>query len=286
MTIRIERVRPEWVPELGRICFEAFSALQDAHGVERDFDSPDSGAMIVGMFASREDFAGFAALDGDRLLGSNFLGFSDDVAGVGPITVRPDVQAQGVGRMLMNAVLEEARRRGIARVRLLQEAINTASLSLYTSLGFDWREACALMRPAIAPEASPGVRPVEERDLPAIDAISRRHYHHSRRNEVAGFLRMGLPGVLLDRGGRATGYYFPGMLGHGFAEHEEDLALLVTQAMRDAPPMFHRCIVPLGEQGLHRGLLGAGCRTIKLLNYMSLGEYTRPRSAWMPCIGF
>jgi GNAT superfamily N-acetyltransferase len=285
MSIRIERVRPEWVPELGRICFEAFSTLQDRHGVERDFDAVESGEMVVGLFASRADYAGFAALDGDRLLGSNFLGFSDDVASVGPITVSPEAQGRGVGRTLMNAVLDEARKRGRSRVRLQQEAINTSSLSLYESLGFDWREGCALMRPSIASDADPLMRAIEEDDLGTIGAISTRHFHHSRRNEAEGLLRIGVPGVLLERDGRCTGYFFPGMLGHGFAESDADLATLVTQAMRVAPPMFHRCIVPLGENGLHRALLGAGCRTIKLLNYMSVGPYQRPIGAWMPSIG-
>ena len=286
MTIQIIPVEPGHVAELGRICFEAFGALQDRHGVERDFDSVETATMLIGMFASRADFAGFAAIKGRTLVGSNFLGFSDPVAGVGPITIRPETQSAGVGRALMIAVMDEARRRGVHQVRLQQEAINTVSLSLYTKLGFDWRESCALMRLAPAEADHPLVRPATADDLPEIDRVSIRHYHASRKNEVAWMLKAGMPGfVFRDPGGQVSGYYLPGFIGHGFAESADGLAALMLHAARYAPPPFLRALVPLGEVALHRALLKGGCRTIKLFNYMTTGAYERPRSAWVPSIG-
>jgi hypothetical protein len=35
---------------------------------------------------------------------------------------------------------------------------------------------------------------------------------------------------------------------------------------------------------LFRAALAAKCRVVKLLNYMSLGEHTTPRGAWLPSI--
>ena len=286
MDIQIVRVDPGHTPELGRICFEAFGALQDRHGVARDFDSVETATMLVGMFASRADFAGFAAVDGGRLVGSNFLGFSDPVAGVGPITIRPDAQSAGIGRALMLAVMEEAGRRGIRQVRLQQEAINTTSLSLYTKLGFDWREACALMTLAPAKADDPRVRAATIDDLGAIDRVSTRHYHATRAKEAAWMLQAGMPGfVIRDPGGAVTGYYFPGFIGHGFAQSAEQLVALILHAARHAPPPFLKALVPLGEAELHRALLAAGCRTVKLFNYMTTGEYQRPRGPWIPSIG-
>ena len=43
----------------------------------------------------------------------------------------------------MQDVIDYARRNNIARVRLLQDAFNTASISLYASLGFDVKHAVA-----------------------------------------------------------------------------------------------------------------------------------------------
>lgn len=285
MSIEIVPVRADHVPALAKICFEAFGRLQDRHGVERDFDSVQTAEMVVGLFAGRPDFAGFAAVQRNKLVGSNFISFSDPVAGVGPITVDPEVQAGGIGRALMVAVLDEARRRGVSMVRLQQEAINTSSLSLYTKLGFDWREACALMRPAAADRDDPRITPVTAADLPEIERLSSRHYHHSRRGEVEGFVKIGLPGVLMRRDGRAVGYYFASFIGHGFAETPDDLATMISCCTRHAPPPFHKVLVPLGQHALHRALLAAGARTIKLFNYMTVGEYRPPAGAWVPSIG-
>lgn len=300
MPLTIRPVHDSDIPNLARICYEAFGALQDRHGVERDFDSVQTAAMVIGMCAMRPDFAGFVALDDNRVVGSNFLCFSDadnasmaaGVAGVGPITIDPAAQSKGAGRALMLAVMNEAERRGIRHVRLLQEAVNTTSLSLYTKLGFDWKEACALVRfppadhPSVAAHAhDPRITPVTTADLPAIADISTRHYGSSRRNEVAGYLDMHMPGFMLRQRSTPTAYFFPGLFGHGFADSEADMAALISYSVPHAPPMFQRFLLPLSQNDLNRQLMERGCRTIKLFNYMSLGPYRAPTGTWLPAIG-
>lgn len=291
MTVTIVPIHDSHIPTLGRICFEAFGALQDRHGVERDFDSVDVAQQVVGLFASRPDFAAFMAVD-ERAepLGSNFLcccdaGAHGGVAGVGPITIRPDAQSHGAGRALMIAALDEARRRGIARVRLMQETINTASLSLYTKLGFDWRECVALVRPAAAASDVPGVEAITESHMPEIDALSRRHYHHTRVQEARMLMSIGLQGFVLRRAGVSVGYFFPSFLGHGFAATAHDMANLIGHAMRHAPPPFRKTLLPLGQHELHRLLLERGSRAVKVFNYMSVGPFEAPSGAWMPSVG-
>ena len=289
MAAKIVPVRPDHIPALAKICFEAFGALQDRHGVERDFDSVETSEMVVGMFGSRPDVAGFAAEENGELLGSNFIMFADPVASVGPITVAPGTQARGVGKALMLAVMEEARKRGVAQVRLQQEAINTASLSLYTKLGFDWRDGCALVKiggmAAVPPAAGATIRAATGDDLEAIDRISSRQFHATRRGECGVMLKMGFPTAVLVRGGEVRGYHFPGFLGHGFAETAADLAALIAHSARHAPPPFQKVLVPLSQNELHRTLLGHGARTVKLFNYMTVGPFTPPGGAWVPSIG-
>ncbi|MBC7783390.1 MAG: GNAT family N-acetyltransferase [Burkholderiales bacterium] len=284
-SITIQPVKPKHIPELAAICFNAFGKLHERHAVEADFDSIETANMVIGMLAASPEFAGFVAMVDGKIVGSNFVSFSDPVSGVGPITVDPACQARGVGRRLMQAVMDAAKERGVREVRLLQEAINSTSLSLYTKLGFDWREGIAMFRPVSSPEADRNVRAVTDADLPAIDAISIRHYGSTRINEVRGFMAMQMPGVLLERQGRPIGYFFPGMFGHGFAETEQDLAVLIGQSMRTAPPMFQKTLIPLGAHELHRALLSAGGKTIKQMNYMTFGPYTRPMGGWVPSIG-
>lgn len=287
MPISIIPVAPEHFPALASICYRAFGTLQERHGVEKDFDSVETAGMVIGLFGSRPDFAGFAARDDatGKLLGSNFLQFSDPVAGVGPITIDPDDQSRGLGRRLMRAVLDEAARRGIAQVRLMQECINTASLSLYTKLGFDWRECCVMMRIEPAATDDPRIRPLTAEDLPAVDRLSTAQYGSTRVNEIAALLKIQFPGFVLDEGRGVAGYFVPGLIGHGFATRDEHLAALITHAGRHAPPMFHKFLLPLGEHNLHRLLLDARCRTIKMFNYMTTGPYERPTGAWVPSIG-
>lgn len=285
MPVRLFTPHATDIPALAQICFDAFGTLQDRHGVERDFDTVETAGRVMGMFCSRPDIWGVAARDSDEIVGSNFLQVSDPVAAVGPITVKPGVQSRGVGRALMDAVLRESRRREITRVRLLQEAINTTSLSLYTKLGFRWREAVALMRLTPAPADDPCVRALTGADLDAVDRISRRQYHATRVNECRVMLGMQMPGFALERRGEVEGYSFPGFLGHGFAPSAEDLAGLITHAARHVPPPFRKVLVPLGQHELHGTLLARGATTIKLFNYMTVGEFRAPEGAWVCSIG-
>lgn len=285
MSVRLFKPEPAQASELARICFDAFGTLQDRHGVERDFDQMELAEMVMGMLLNRPDFYGVAAEESGRIVGSNFLQLSDPVAAVGPITISPDAQSKGVGRMLMEAVVQEAQRRGVQRVRLQQEAINTTSLSLYTKLGFVWRDACALMKPAAAEREDPAVRMATEKDLDAIERISTAVYHSSRRNEVAAMLAAHFPVVVLERGGQVVGYHMPGFFGHGFAENATDMMTLINQSMRVAPPPMRKILLPLSQHELHVGLLERGAKTVKLFNYMTLGEWKRPAGAWVPSIG-
>ncbi len=137
--IELSRPAAQDAPKLGRICFEAFRAVSEGHGFERPFPDPETAARVLQLILDLPGSFGVAARVDGRLVGSNFLLLTDGVAGVGPITVDPAIQGRGVGRRLMQAVLDYAAQRGVERVRLLQDACNTVSLSLYASLGFDRR---------------------------------------------------------------------------------------------------------------------------------------------------
>src|SRR5688500_14371619 len=147
MSIELIPATPEHLDALSRICHFAFNTLHQRHNVLPDVPTEDVGRLIIGAVLQRPDYAGVVAVDDGRILGSNFLLLADEVAGVGPITVDPTTQSRGVGRLLMQWVIDEARRRRgrDGHVRLFQEALNGTSLSLYTRLGFRWRDAAALM---------------------------------------------------------------------------------------------------------------------------------------------
>jgi GNAT superfamily N-acetyltransferase len=236
------------------------------------------------MLVQRDDFYSVSALDDGRLVGSNFLSLMDPVAGVGPITVDPLAQGQGIGRTLMQDVIDYAHRNNIEQVRLMQDSFNVASLSLYASLGFDVKVPVAFMQATPLAEADDSVRPITEPDLPAIEELSERIYKNSRRNEVAAAAPYGFAALLRERQGRVTGYLLPGIFGHGVAETEEDALTLIGEAARRLPPEIARFFCPLTESSFYREALHSGCRVIKVMNYMTLGPYEQPEEVWMPSV--
>lgn len=284
MNLELVPATEEHIPLLGDICHRAFSSLHDRFGVERDVPDPDVGVMILSQTVKRPDYAGVMAVLDGRVVGSNFLTFADEVAGVGPITVEPDLQARGVGRALMRWAVDEAARRGIRETRLFQETLNTTSLSLYTSLGFDWRDSAALMQAAPAASADPDVRPVTADDLPAIAGLSAAAYGFSRAGDAAQLVAWDVPGFLKVVDGEPRAYLFATLFGHAGAVADQELLDLASQAARHLPPPLARFICPLARPALFREALARGHRTVKMLSYMSLGGFSPPPGSHFPSI--
>ena len=127
----------------GRIIYEAFKGINEAHGFPPDFPSMEVATQLAEAFiANPSIFAVIAEVDG-KVVGSNFLWEGDPIRSVGPISVDPAAQGAGIGRRLMQAVLE--RGKDAAGIRLVQDAFNTRSISLYASLGFQAKEPLMLM---------------------------------------------------------------------------------------------------------------------------------------------
>ena len=284
MAIRLVPAEPQHVSELGRICFESFREVHDRGCGTRDFPTVDIARQVLGMLVQRDDFYSVSAMDDGRLVGSNFLSLMDPVSGLGPITIDPSCQGQGVGRTLMLDAIDYAQRHGIEQVRLMQDSFNVASLSLYASLGFDVKVPVAFMQAAPLAEADDSVRPISEPDLPAIEELSERVYKNSRRNEVAAAAPYGFAALLRERQGRITGYLLPGIFGHGVAETEEDALALIGEAARRLPAEIARFFCPLTESSFYRKALQANCRVVKVMNYMALGPYEQPEEVWMPSV--
>lgn len=284
MSLQLIPLHQNHLPQLARICYEAFSELQVRHAVPCDIPDLETGMLIISHVASRPDYTGVVATIDDRVVGSNFLLHSDSIAGIGPLTVDPQVQSRGVGRALMQWVMEEANQRGIRQTRLFQETINTTSLSLYTSLGFTWRDSAALMRVNPANSDDPSIRPLTTADLDMVKSLSLQAYGFSRAGDAAQLLAAQFPGFLREREGRAVGYFISSLFGHAGAETDDDLLALIAHAARHIPPAMALFICPLSRPHLFRRALAMGHRTLKMLSYMSLGEFTEPTGVYLPSI--
>jgi predicted N-acetyltransferase YhbS len=269
----------------GQICYDAFTALNTAHGFPPDFPSPAvAEGLIASMFANPGFYSVVAEMNG-RIVGSNGLDERSIIRGVGPITIHPEVQNMGVGRLLMQAVMDRARDRGAAGLRLVQAAFHNRSLSLYTSFGFDVREPLSCLQGAIREPGVPGcqVRPAIPADEDASNALSRRVHGFDRAVELAQAILQGTARVV-ERGGRVTGYTTHlAFFGHSTAETNLDMQALIASVDSFAGPGI---LVPSRNSALLRWCLQNGLRVVEPMTLMSAGLYNEPAGAWLPSVVF
>src|SRR5918996_5269585 len=198
-------VEPGDTEACAQILFDAFGRLHDHHRFPRDFPVLEAAVGMMGMSIPHPSIWGVVAeLDG-RIVGSNFLDERDPIRGVGPITVDPGSQDMGVGRKLMEAVMQ--RGEGAPGIRLLQDAFNLRSLSLYGSLGFHVKEPAAVVsgKPRSGPARGVDVRPLEEGDLDGCEALCKKVHGFERTNELRDSIQAFAPFVAV-RDGRITAY--------------------------------------------------------------------------------
>ena len=120
-------------------------------------------------------------------------------------------------------------------------------------------------------------------NLDSIKLLSIHSYGASRAKNADRLLVAKFPGFLRERDGRIVGYLISSLFGHASAETDDDLLALIAHAARHVPPELATFICPSRPE-LFRKALVAGYRTLKVLSYMSLGEFTPPVGSYLPSI--
>jgi GNAT superfamily N-acetyltransferase len=269
----------------GQICFDAFSTINAKHGFPCDFPGPEAPIGLLSMMFSNPGFYCVVAETGGTIAGSNCLDERAEIFGVGPITVDPRAQNSGAGRMLMQAVIDRARDRRAAGIRLVQAAFHNRSLSLYSSLGFDIREPLACMQGRTFERSVPGctVRPAEPADLNACNAVSRQVHGFERATDLEQATERGTA-IVVERGGRITGYASSlAFSGHATAEINLDLQAMISSANSFGGPGI---LVPTRNNALFRWCLRNGLRVVQPMTLMTMGLYNEPAGASLPSILF
>lgn len=300
MTIRIREMRQEDVEACGGICYAAFRDIAERHNFRPDFPTPERAIQLMQSLVENADvFSVVAELDG-AVIGSNHLVEYDAIRAVGPITVDPQAQAKGAGRMLMETVIERwksnantnegGNRIRSAGVRLVQDAFNTASLSLYASLGFEVREPLALMEGVLKGDVPTDVtvRALKEEDYASCAELCRLVHGFDRLNELKHTPPF-LTSFVAERDGRITAYASAAhfwALNHAVAETMSDMCALLTGASNLSQGEPLSFLLPTRQSSLFRWCLQKGLRVMKPLTLMSMGEYHEPRSCYLPSVGY
>jgi predicted N-acetyltransferase YhbS len=269
----------------GQICFAAFSTINAAHGFPCDLPSGEVATGLMAMMFSHPHFYCVVAEVDGRVVGSNCLDQRSIISGVGPITVDPAAQNLGVGRRLMQAVMERSEQRGDAGIRLVQAAFHSRSLSLYTALGFDIREPLACVQGRTRDRGVPGctVRSATTADVDDCRALSLRVHGFDRSGELAEAIERGTA-LVVERGRRISGYTnHLSFFGHATAETNVDLQALISSVDSFGGPGI---LVPARNTALLRWCLSNGLRIVQPMTLMSQGLYNEPAGAWLPSVSF
>jgi ribosomal protein S18 acetylase RimI-like enzyme len=285
MDIVIRRGEVEDAAQCTTIFYEAFKANAERHNFPNEIAPPDS--RTVSSWAKRFSHPGYygvvAELDG-RIVGSNFLDERDPIAGVGPLTVDPLAQDNGVGRRLMEEVLLHSAEKRHPGVRLVQAAYNRRSLVLYTKLGFQVREMLVSMQGPPLRLQIPGhnVRPATKADLDFCNHLCKRVHGHARGAVLLEAIEQGTASVVV-REDRITGYTTGiGFSGHAVGESNSDLKALIGAAPEYTG--IAGFLLPTRNGELFRWCLQNGLKVVLPLTLMSLGLYNESSGSFLPSI--
>jgi predicted N-acetyltransferase YhbS len=283
MSIALRLVTAADAPACGRVLYDAFKALADRHAFPPDFPSPEVGTEILGTLARHPKLYGVVAEQDGRILGSNFIDERNMVFGIGPISVDPAVQNAGLGRRLMQDVLDRAA--GAPGIRLVQAAFHNRSLCLYTSLGFRTREPLSLLQGGPLNVTFPGhdVRPATAADAAACNALCRAIHGVDRDGELRDAVAQG-SAMVVEHLGAITGYAtVVGFIGHAVARSNTDLMALIGAASAFPGPGF---LLPTRNHEVLSWCLAQGLRLVMQMTLMTIGLYNEPDGAWLPSVWY
>lgn len=294
-TFRSRPGRIEDADKVGKIIFEAFSAVADKHSFPPDFPSVDVARGLASSLLSNPRFYSIVAEDNtsngsedkNSIVGSNFLDErSNIVAGVGPLTIDPKYQNKGTGRQLMINVLERAKNKNFPAIRLLQASYHSRSLALYTTLGFEVREPISNMQGKPIQEAIPGrsVRAATESDIESCNTICKTVHGHDRNGELQDSIKQGSAKVVLHEN-KITGYTCGlTFFNHSVGLTNDDLKALISSATNDDSYGGPGILIPSRNTQLFRWCLNNGLRLVQQLTLMTIGLYNEPAGSYMPSI--
>jgi ribosomal protein S18 acetylase RimI-like enzyme len=294
-TFRSRLGRIEDADKVGKIIFEAFSAVANKHSFPPDFPSVDVARGLAFSLLSNPRFYSIVAEDNtsnggedkNSIVGSNFLDErSNIVAGVGPLTIDPKYQNKGTGRQLMINVLERAKNKNFPAIRLLQASYHSRSLALYTTLGFEVREPISNMQGKPIQEAIPGrsVRAATESDTESCNTICKTVHGHDRNGELQDSIKQGSAKVVLHEN-KITGYTCGlTFFNHSVGLTNDDLKALISSATHNDSYGGPGILIPSRNTQLFCWCLNNGLRLVQQLTLMTIGLYNEPAGFYMPSI--
>ncbi|MCU0547389.1 MAG: GNAT family N-acetyltransferase [Oscillatoriaceae cyanobacterium Prado104] len=282
MNVALRRATAADIAACSRINYEAFQDISDRHQFPTDFPTLEFSTEIIGFLIESPLFFELVAESEGAVVGCGFMDERNPIRGIGPVSVDRTFQGCGAGRAMMQALLERGKEAN--GIRLVQESFNMASLSLYTSLGFEVKEPFVLLEGKFRgqPESGFEVRPMASEDVGECAALCEKLYGCDRTADIEWALNADSPFVACKDGRIAAYTCAISALSHSLAETEADMQALLLGATAlgcEEVVSFH---LPLRYASLFRWCLHQGLRAIKPMSVMSVGEYRQPQGCYFP----
>jgi ribosomal protein S18 acetylase RimI-like enzyme len=283
MSINLRPATIDDAEACGTICYQAFKDLAETYGMPPSFPSPE---IVIERFREsigHPDMYCVVAEDQNEILGSNLVDERSSIAGIGPVTVNPNVQNRNVGRQMMQHVMDRLTEKNFVGMRLCQATYNVHSFALYAKMGFRTYEIFTTLQGQVLDMQYPfyTVRTATENDLAACDALCLGVHGHDRSGEVLDAISKQVATVV-EREGRISGYATSiAFTGHAVAETNEDLMALIGAATEFRGQGI---LIPARNSDLLGWCLDHGLRVVQLMTLMGTGMYKDPVGVYMPSV--
>lgn len=141
----IRPFRPEDLPALKQIMVEAFDGVSIDQGIEQRFGTVNGHDWKWRKARHldddvRRDSSGIFVVEHSNLIVGFVSSWMDLDAGIGQIpniSLRPEFRGQGLGRRLLELVLNRFRKAGLTHAKIETLAQNEVGNHLYRSVGFE-----------------------------------------------------------------------------------------------------------------------------------------------------
>ena len=289
MSLMIRPIEQNDAESCGKIGYQAHKTISSAHGYPSEQPSEEFGIGLIRRLLGNPNSWGVLAERQGKTLGSIFLHrfLPSPVAVVGPLTVHPSAEG-GVGRMLMDAALTQARKQNHDQIRLVQSPSHIRSFVLYTKSGFTLREPLFLMQGQPQKGGNytnnTNLRLVlDDNDVSVCNELCKSVYGFSREMELRQAKDQGVANMI-EQDGAITGYAAGiGIFGHAVAKSNEELKTLIASASTILGPGF---FAPARNHEVINWLLENGFQIGWPANLMTIGPYQEPPTPFLPSLAY
>ena len=282
------------VDRAGDVNFLAFYEAALVHRLPPVVTTPAESRRYIRYLLEFDPLGGVLAEEDGEVVGVGWVHPRGAVATIGPLAVVPAAQRRGVGRRLLERLIEIAGK-GVPQVRLVHESYNAASLGLYLRTGF--RVVAPLVEfelpaaAAIVPPRAPAgltLREAVADDRTRLLTRDARAFGAPRPQSIDLYLRRGRvlvaeQGAALAGYGMGIGFSTSAFLGSAAADDPELLLLVVGTLAAELAARGHgvRTLLAAGDRRVVEGLLGFGFRVFRACHYMVRGGGTAPPSSYV-----